>query len=68
MIEGRGYDIVYGNDTIIYDYKESDYLQGFQKLSYQISQLPKQAFYFIFGFLIFLNISMLSIKESFQKH
>lgn len=31
-----------------------------------VKQLPKQSFYIIFGFLIFLNISMLSIKERFQ--
>lgn len=31
-----------------------------------ISKLPKGAYYIIFGFLLFLNISMLSIKERFQ--
>lgn len=30
-----------------------------------IKQLPKEAFYLIFAFLIFLNISMFSIKERF---
>lgn len=64
----RGYDMVYGNDNIIYTYKESDYFEGFQKFSYQTFQLPKEAFYLIFGFLILINISMLSIKESFQIH
>lgn len=62
----RGYDMVYGNDNVYYNYKESDYYKGFQKFSYQASQLPKEAIYLIFGFLIFLNISMFSIKESFQ--
>ncbi|MDQ0593752.1 hypothetical protein QFZ37_002121 [Chryseobacterium ginsenosidimutans] len=31
-----------------------------------ISHVPKQTYYIIFGFLLFLNISMLSIKERFQ--
>ncbi len=64
----RGDDVVYGNDLVIYNYKESDYYEGFEKFSYQVSQLPKETFYLIFGFLIFLNISMFSIKESFQNH
>ncbi|UQB69193.1 hypothetical protein [Epilithonimonas zeae] len=64
----RGYDMVYGNDNLYYSYVESHYYKGFQKFSYQISQLPKETFYIIFGFLIFLNISMFSIKESFQNH
>ena len=34
----------------------------------QFSQLPKQAYYLIFGFLIFLHFSMLSIKQSFSKN
>lgn len=64
----RGYDMIYGNDNMYYSYKESDYYEGFQKFSYQASQLPKEAIYLIFGFLILLNISMLSIKESLQNH
>lgn len=31
-----------------------------------IKGLPRQSYYIIFGFLLFLNISMLSIKEKFQ--
>ncbi|GAA4153305.1 hypothetical protein GCM10022217_08890 [Chryseobacterium ginsenosidimutans] len=31
-----------------------------------IDHVPKQTYYIIFGFLLFLNISMLSIKERFQ--
>ncbi|WP_449398918.1 hypothetical protein [Chryseobacterium wanjuense] len=31
-----------------------------------IAKLPKGAYYIIFGFLLFLNVSMLSIKERFQ--
>jgi len=64
----RGDDVVYGNDLVIYNYKESDYYEGFEKFSFQASQLPKEAFYLIFGFLILLNISMFSIKESLQNH
>jgi len=64
----RGYDMIYGNDNMYYSYKESDYYEGFQKFSYQASQLPKEAFYILFGFLILLNISMFSIKESLQNH
>ncbi|MCX8533940.1 hypothetical protein [Chryseobacterium luquanense] len=34
--------------------------------SEKVAQLPKGSFPIIFGFLLFLNISMLSIKERFQ--
>lgn len=44
---------------------ESDYFKGYTKFKFQLSQLPKEAFYLIFSFLIFLNISMFSIKERF---
>lgn len=51
---------------VIYNYvEESDYYKGYTKFKSQLSQLPKEAFYLIFGFLIFLNISMFSIKERF---
>lgn len=46
---------------------QSNYYGGFSTFVYLVSQLPKEAFYLIFGFLILLNISMLSIKESLQK-
>jgi hypothetical protein len=52
------------NDNIAFPYQPN----GYYKFQEFFSQLPKQAFYIIFGFLIFLNISMLSIKESFQNH
>ena len=42
-----------------------DFFENFQR---NLVTLPKQTFYIIFGFLIFLNISMFSIKESFQIH
>lgn len=52
------------DDNVALPYQQKGYFK-FQEF---FSQLPKTAFYIIFGFLIFLNISMLSIKESFQKH
>ncbi|UFH33010.1 hypothetical protein LNP04_04625 [Chryseobacterium sp. C-71] len=45
--------------------EENDYYKGYTKFKFQLSQLPKEAFYLIFSFLIFLNISMFSIKERF---
>ncbi|WP_223607318.1 hypothetical protein [Chryseobacterium sp. OSA05B] len=50
------------------DFPEEHYFKGFQKFQYQIAQLPKEAFYIMFGFLFLVNISMLSIKERFQVH
>lgn len=47
-------------------FPEEHYYKGFQKFEYQLAQLPQQSFYMIFVFLLFLNISMLSIKERFQ--
>lgn len=55
-----------GLNSNIY-FLQSNYFGGFSTFVYQVSQLPKEAFYLIFGFLILLNISMLSIKESLQK-
>ncbi len=52
------------NDNDAFPYQP----KGYYKFQEFLSQLPKQAFYIIFGFLIFLNISMFSIKESFQNH
>ncbi|MEE6128608.1 hypothetical protein V2E39_14525 [Chryseobacterium arthrosphaerae] len=49
-------------------FPEEYYFRGFQKFEYQLSHLPQQSFYMIFGFLLFLNISMLSIKEKFQMY
>ena len=42
---------------------EENYLSRTEKF---LLALPKESYYIIFGFLIFLNISMLSIKERFQ--
>ncbi|MGE8554492.1 MAG: hypothetical protein ACN6OB_11245 [Chryseobacterium jejuense] len=54
-----------GDATI--HYKTDIQYKGFDKLKYS-TELPKQSLYMIFGFLLFLNISMLSIKENFQFH
>lgn len=47
----------------IYDFINRQY---YQTVFENVSKLPKGAYYIIFGFLLFLNISMLSIKERFQ--
>lgn len=48
-------------------YREKDNINLMQPTTY-INRLPKQSFYIIFSFMLFLNISMLSIKERFQFH
>lgn len=40
------------------------YFKGYKKFQYQISQLPEKAFYIIFSFLIFLQISVLSLVRN----
>lgn len=52
------YDVITKNDIYRVNHCE--------KFTSQITQLPKQSYYVIFGFLLFLNISMFSIKERFQ--
>ena len=52
----------FSNDTIEGFYQPS-FIETFRN---NLLKLPKQAFCIIFGFLIFLNISMFSIKDSFQ--
>lgn len=42
--------------------------KGYEKFTNVLTKLPQQAFLIIFGFLLFLNIAMLSIKERFQIH
>ncbi|WP_228414751.1 hypothetical protein [Chryseobacterium sp. G0201] len=68
------YECLLCNDNLT-DYRDptvmdkiSDFINGeYYKTFFQnISKLPKGAFIIIFGFLLFLNISMLSIKERFQ--
>lgn len=39
--------------------------KGYKKFKYQITQLPEKAFYLIFSFLIFLQISALSLVRKF---
>lgn len=51
------------SDTVYY-IDELNY-RGFEKMNYLLN-LPKQSYYILFGFLLFLNISMFSIKERFQ--
>ncbi|MCJ7935292.1 MAG: hypothetical protein MUW56_17120 [Chryseobacterium sp.] len=63
----RDYDTICGTEATTIYYKEENNYKGFDTLKY-LPELPKQSFYVIFGFLIFLNISMLSIKERFQLH
>ncbi|UKB78276.1 hypothetical protein [Chryseobacterium sp. MEBOG07] len=52
--------IVGGND-----YREKENLNLIKPESF-INHVPQQTFYIIFGFLLFVNISMFSIKENLQ--
>ncbi|MDQ0780746.1 hypothetical protein [Chryseobacterium sp. W4I1] len=54
-----------GTETATISYKVGDDYKEMDKLKYLLD-LPKQAYYIIFGFLVFLNISMFSIKENLQ--
>jgi hypothetical protein len=56
------YECLLCDDVIRPEYKPD----FFEKIQLRLTELPKETYYFIFGFLIFLNISMLSIKERFQ--
>lgn len=56
------YDCLLCNDVIFDEYNPT-FINDSQ---FFIKQLPKEAFYLFFGFLIFLNISMFSIKERFS--
>lgn len=58
------YECLLCNDVIRPEYKPD----FFERIQLLLTELPKDTYYFIFGFLIFLNISMLSIKERFQLH
>ena len=55
------HDVIYNFVYVKPNFKQY-YLSIFQNLS----NLPKGAYYIIFGFLLFLNISMFSIKENLQ--
>lgn len=57
----------YGSDYVEYpEYHKEYYFTAYQKFEYILKRLPKQVYYIFFGFLLFLNISMLSIQERFQ--
>lgn len=56
------YECLLCNDVIRPEYNPD----FFEKTQMLLTELPKDIYYFIFGFLIFLNISMFSIKERFQ--
>jgi len=65
--DGEGSEFLLCGGNLIANYRPT----FFEKITYQFTgfgKLPNQALYLIFGFFIFLNISMLSIQESFQKH
>ncbi|BEV06502.1 hypothetical protein [Chryseobacterium gambrini] len=59
-------------NDLIYEVEEPTFMdkflafnQHFQTVFENVSELPKGAYYILFAFLLFLNISMLSIKERF---
>jgi len=59
-------------NDLIYEVEEPTFMdkflafnQHFQTVFENVSELPKGAYYILFAFLLFLNISMLSIKEQF---
>ncbi|SDI43283.1 hypothetical protein SAMN05421846_107162 [Chryseobacterium taeanense] len=60
-------DCLLCHDTI-YTYVEvkPDFKQYYMSIFQNLSKLPNGAYYIFFGFLLFLNISMFSIKERFQ--
>lgn len=60
-------------DDVIYDVEEPNFMDKFlafnqysQTVFDDLSKLPKDAYYILFAFLLFLNMSMFSIKERFQ--
>jgi hypothetical protein len=57
-------DVIGGCIVYMDDFKEATL--NLIKPETFIDHVPKQTYYIIFGFLLFLNISMLSIKERFQ--
>ena len=58
--------VICGGTSFLYRYDVYDSENIFEKLVK--GSLPKDCYYLIFGFLILLNISMLSIKKSLQNH
>ncbi|MBW7675021.1 hypothetical protein [Chryseobacterium chendengshani] len=59
--EEFAYDCLLCYDVIRNEYKPT----VFEDFQFFLKQLPKETFYLIFSFLIFMNISMFSIKERF---
>ncbi|ANF49483.1 hypothetical protein A0O34_02460 [Chryseobacterium glaciei] len=60
----KKYDGITG--CIVWQYENKKEYINFFNIETLIDNLPKQSYFIIFGFLLFLNISMLSIKERFQ--
>lgn len=62
------YECLLCHDIIGREVQETDMFSSsiHEKITIALTTLPKEVYFFIFGFLIFLNISMLSIKERFQ--
>jgi len=56
------YECLLCNDVLTTEYKPD----FFEKMQSMFTILPQNVYYFVFGFLLFLNLSMLSIKERFQ--
>jgi hypothetical protein len=67
--EGEEIDCLLCHDTI-YTFVEvkPDFKQYYLSIFQNLSKLPNGAYYIFFGFLLFLNISMFSIKERLQIH
>lgn len=61
----KSHRIKCGTDDATVVYRMDDDYKGVEKLKYLLD-LPKQSYYIIFSFLLFLNISMFSIKEKLQ--
>ncbi|MDO3426978.1 hypothetical protein QWT87_19030 [Chryseobacterium sp. APV1] len=58
-------DLIYKVEEPTFMDKFLAFNQHFQTVFENVSELPKGAYYILFAFLLFLNISMLSIKERF---
>jgi hypothetical protein len=60
----KTYDVIGGCVVYMDDFKKDIF--NLIKPETFIDHVPKQAYYIVFGFLLFINISMLSIKERLQ--
>ncbi|MCT2560859.1 hypothetical protein [Chryseobacterium herbae] len=61
----KNHRIKCGTEDATVVYRMDDNYKGVEKLKYLLD-LPKQSYYIIFSFLLFLNISMFSVKENLQ--